>query len=140
MPFCPGCGAEVVEGAKFCPECGHQLKAEAVAGVKKAAPGELTIYDLDAQELLVLRQEVERRKKSAAATWILWLFLGVIGGHRFYLENFGRGIAMFLTLGGLGIWYLIDAFFIPRALRRNEENVQQEVLLEIAAMRERKQS
>ncbi len=32
MAFCPGCGAEVVEGARFCPACGRSLKREQVTG------------------------------------------------------------------------------------------------------------
>ena len=28
MPFCPNCGASVVENTTFCGECGHQLKGE----------------------------------------------------------------------------------------------------------------
>ena len=95
----------------------------------------LTIHDLDAKELLILKQEVNRRKKSVAATWILWIFLDIFGAHRFYLGDYGRAIGMLLTLGGLGIWALVDAFFIPSALRRKEDEVREEVLLEIAARR-----
>ena len=28
MPFCPNCGASVVENTTFCGECGRQLKGE----------------------------------------------------------------------------------------------------------------
>ena len=28
MPFCANCGKEVVQGIKFCPECGKGLKKE----------------------------------------------------------------------------------------------------------------
>lgn len=43
---------------------------------------------------------------------------------------------MLLTLGGLGIWDLVDAFLISGMLRANRRNVEHEVLHEIAAMRE----
>jgi len=98
----------------------------------------LTVHDLTERELLILRQEVDSRKKSVAAIWLLWLFLGELGAHRFYLGRVGSGIAMLLTLGGLFIWALVDAFLIPGMLRANKHEVEAEVLQEIAAMRERK--
>lgn len=58
-----------------------------------------------------------RRPKSLAVAYVLWLLLGLLGGHRFYLGNPLVGIAMLLTLGGLGVWWVIDAFLIPRAVR-----------------------
>ena len=39
---------------------------------------------------------------------LLCFFLGGLGVHRFYLGKIGTGILMFITLGGLGIWALID--------------------------------
>lgn len=46
--------------------------------------------------------------KSRLATTLLAFFLGGIGVHRFYLGKIGTGILMILTLGGLGVWALID--------------------------------
>lgn len=95
----------------------------------------ISLHDLTEKELLILRQEVDIRKKSAAATWLLWVFLGLFGAHRFYLGYIGTGIAMLFTLGGLIIWALVDAFLIPGMLRNNQLTVQKQVLEEIAAMR-----
>ncbi len=39
---------------------------------------------------------------------ILCLFVGFLGIHRFYLGYIGIGIIQLLTLGGCGIWTLID--------------------------------
>lgn len=47
-----------------------------------------------------------------AITLILCFFLGGIGIHRFYNGKIGTGILMILTLGGLGIWVLIDLIMI----------------------------
>ena len=95
----------------------------------------LNIHDLTERELLILRQEVDDRKKSGAATWLLWLFLGGWGAHRFYLGRIGTGIAMLLTLGGLSIWALVDIFLISGMLRANRRKIEKDVLEEIAAMR-----
>lgn len=97
----------------------------------------LTIHDLTERELLILRQEVNARKTGAAAAWLLWFFLGVLGAHRFYMGRIGTGIAMLLTGGGLLIWTLVDVFLIPGMLRADQRKVQAEVLGEIAAIRER---
>jgi TM2 domain-containing membrane protein YozV len=51
-------------------------------------------------------------QKSWQMALILCLFLGVAGGHRFYTGHTGIGIAQLLTLGGCGIWTLIDLIMI----------------------------
>lgn len=50
--------------------------------------------------------------KSRLAAALLCWFLGIIGVHRFYVGKVGTGIAMIFTLGGLGIWVLIDLIMI----------------------------
>ena len=97
----------------------------------------LTIHDLDQRELLIYRERIGQRRKSPLVTWLLWFFLGGVGGHRYYLGYAGRGIAMTLTLGGLGVWTLVDAFLIPGALRKNLAQVEEQILVDIAAARDR---
>lgn len=46
--------------------------------------------------------------KSQIAATLLAFFLGPLGIHRFYLGYTVIGIIQLLTLGGLGIWALID--------------------------------
>ena len=39
-------------------------------------------------------------------------FLGIFGAHRFYVGKIGSGVAQLLTVGGLGVWALIDLIII----------------------------
>lgn len=70
----------------------------------------------------------EARKKSVAGAYVLWLFLGLLGAHRFYLGRTGSAVIMFLlSLSVVGlvltvVWFVVDAFLIPRLTEdRNEE-------------------
>ncbi|MEX1030093.1 MAG: TM2 domain-containing protein [Paenibacillaceae bacterium] len=51
---------------------------------------------------------MEKSSKSFIAALLLAFFLGTLGVHRFYVGKIGTGILMLVTLGGLGVWVLID--------------------------------
>lgn len=53
---------------------------------------------------------VSPRSRTIAA--VLAFFFGVLGVHRFYVGKVGTGVAQIFTLGGLGIWTLIDFILI----------------------------
>lgn len=55
---------------------------------------------------------MEKSEKNFVATLLLCLLLGGLGIHRFYVGKIGTGILMIITLGGLGIWVLIDLIMI----------------------------
>lgn len=59
--------------------------------------------------------------KSFTTAILLSFFLGVIGVDRFYLGHVGLGIGKLLTLGGCGIWALID--FILIATRKVNDSM-----------------
>ena len=51
-------------------------------------------------------------QKSKVTAALLCFFLGAIGVHRFYVGKIGTGVAQIITLGGFGIWALIDFIMI----------------------------
>lgn len=50
--------------------------------------------------------------KSKLVALLLSIFLGELGIDRFYLGKIGTGILKLITVGGCGIWYLIDIILI----------------------------
>lgn len=58
--------------------------------------------------------------KSFYATWLLAMLLGTFGIDRFYLGKVGTGALKLVTLGGLGIWTLIDIAVVLSGLTRDK--------------------
>ncbi|MDH5455141.1 MAG: TM2 domain-containing protein [Gammaproteobacteria bacterium] len=50
--------------------------------------------------------------KGFVPTVLLCFFFGVFGVHRFYVGKIGTGLLQLVTLGGLGIWALVDFIMI----------------------------
>jgi TM2 domain-containing membrane protein YozV len=50
--------------------------------------------------------------KKILPAFLLCFFLGVFSAHRFYVGKIGTSILQIITLGGLGIWLLIDFIMI----------------------------
>jgi len=59
-----------------------------------------------------MENQIEKSDKNFVAVLLLCFFLGVLGVHRFYVGKVGTGVIQLLTLGGLGIWVLIDLVMI----------------------------
>lgn len=78
--YCFNCGAVIDSKMKKCPICG--------------------VDQPDA-----VNQTFNSRWLMA---FLLCLVLGSLGIHRFYLNRVGTGILMLITLGGCGVWYIID--------------------------------
>jgi TM2 domain-containing membrane protein YozV len=59
--------------------------------------------------------------KSQAAAFLLSWLLGIFGIDRFYLGYTGLGILKLVTLGGCGIWALIDYIIVGMGLMKDAQ-------------------
>lgn len=91
MNYCPNCGKPVVGETNFCPECGAPLK---IANYQNQPASNKTNED---RWLISL---------------ILCILVGSLGIHRFYTGNIVTGVLMLITLGGCGVWTIIDLIMI----------------------------
>lgn len=67
--------------------------------------------------LHVAQMEYDNQKKTPGVAYALWFFFGALGGHRFYAGDTGYALGMLFTLGGLGLWTLIDVFLIGNRIK-----------------------
>lgn len=58
--------------------------------------------------------------KQFVLTWLFAWLLGFIAVDRFYLGKVGTGILKLITLGGLGIWWLIDLILVLTGTQRDK--------------------
>ena len=78
----------------------------------------MQVYQPQAQAIQSMQgQAVQTAQYSATdkrilPAFLLCFFVGYLGVHRFYVGKIGSGIAMLVTFGGLGIWWLIDLIII----------------------------
>ena len=56
---------------------------------------------LSGTQLILVEQRLANSSPSTVVTWLLYLFSGYFGIHRFYLGRRLSGIIMCLTCGGL---------------------------------------
>ena len=55
---------------------------------------------------------LQKESKNWLAALLLSIFLGHLGVDRFYLGYIGLGILKLCTVGGCGIWWIIDIILI----------------------------
>ncbi|MEM7666900.1 MAG: TM2 domain-containing protein [Pseudomonadota bacterium] len=75
----------------------------------------------------------EANRKSVGATYLLWLFLGMLGAHRFYAGSAKTGaIQLVLCVSIIGWlvllpWLIADLFLIPGIVRDHNMQVIEEM-------------
>lgn len=67
--------------------------------------------------------EPEISKRSRGVALALGFFGGVFGLHRFYVGKTHTGVAMILTFGGLGIWWLYDMVLLASGEFRDADDL-----------------
>ncbi|MBM7598153.1 TM2 domain-containing membrane protein YozV [Virgibacillus halotolerans] len=90
--------------------------------------------ELTAEQLSMVQSEAGRKEKSKGVAYALWFFFGGIGGHRYYAGNIGYAIGMTLTVGGLGLWTLIDVFLIGKAIEKKNEEIEFEAIQQVKSL------
>lgn len=69
-------------------------------------------------------ERIGESDKNWVVAICLSVFLGYLGVDRFYLGYVGLGILKLLTVGGAGIWYLVDIILLAMGrLRDADDNV-----------------
>lgn len=63
-------------------------------------------------EAVMSEGAVTASEKGFVPTTLLCFFLGALGVHRFYVGKIGTGILQLITIGGLGIWTMIDFILV----------------------------
>jgi uncharacterized membrane protein YvbJ len=91
----------------FCSNCGTQLDDKAVVCIKCGAP----TPNFAAQSGAAAQGPAAEGYDWLTTLLLCW-FLGVFGVHSFYTKKTAIGIAQLLTLGGCGIWALVDLIMI----------------------------
>lgn len=86
---------------------------------------------LSAEQLAMVQSELENKGKSKILMYVLWWFTGVFGGHRYYLGDIGYAIGMTLTLGGFGLWALIDVFLIGSRFEKKQRDLEADIIMEV---------
>lgn len=95
------------------------------------------------EELLVVNSEIDRKKKSTAVAYLLCIFLGTLGAHRYYMNKTGSAIAMtlitVLTLGFgtiiTAVWAIVDLFLIGGWLKNDQSALENSIAQEILSKR-----
>lgn len=90
---------------------------------------------LDTAQLSLIEQRIANDGPSTVVAYLLWLFLGIVSAHRFYLGKPVSAvlqIASYFILVGF-VWLLIDGFLIPGMIREKKDNMRQKLMTDMLA-------
>lgn len=108
--FCKHCGQKISQAAVVCPHCGGQV--ELLKQDTSPAPP-IIINNTNTNTNTNTNQNINHihaggRPKNKWVAFLLCLFLGVFGAHKFYEGKIGMGILYLFTMGLFGIGVVID--------------------------------
>lgn len=86
---------------------------------------------LTSEQMTFLIDEYNKRKISCTKVLIFWLCTLGLGGHRLYLGDIKKAFFMLITFGGMGIWSLLDMFWVNQTIAIKNQNIEKGILLEI---------
>lgn len=84
------------------------------------------LLDMDESKLIYLQT---CDFKDPTVILIISVFLGSLGIDRFLIGDVGLGVGKLVTLGGCGIWSIIDWFLIMDATKKKNLEQLQNVLI-----------
>lgn len=103
---CKHCGEAIDKDCIICPKCGKQV------GEIKAEQPNIVINNSNNNVNTANVSGAYGRQKDKWVAFLLCLFLGVVGGHKFYEGKIGMGIAYICTGGLCGVGVLFDLISI----------------------------
>jgi Serine/threonine protein kinase len=74
----------------------------------------------DSHGLRLAREPIRGSQKQWVTAFLLFIFLGPLGVHRFYAGRWVSGLFQLLTFGGFGIWTFIDFILLATGNFRDE--------------------
>ena len=105
--FCKHCGEKIEEDWVVCPKCGKQVEQ-----LSKEQPQVVINNSNQNVNTNVNRIGAMGKRCNKWTAFLLCLFLGFLGAHKFYEGKAGMGILYFLTAGLFGIGWFIDLIAI----------------------------
>ena len=81
----------------------------------------ITQEEFDLQKEKLLNSSTTTSTTDWLTLFLLTFFVGVLGVHRFYVGKIGTGFIMLLTLGGLGVWFLVDLILVVTGQFTNKD-------------------
>lgn len=108
--FCKECGQKIAKRAVICPHCGCQVeemeKSQAAPQIVITNTNQNTNTNANANAGV----PCGGRLRNKWVALLLCVFLGFVGGHKFYEGKAGMGILYLFTMGLFGIGVIIDFF------------------------------
>lgn len=106
--FCKHCGAKIPLEAIICTHCGCQVEE-----IRQPEQPSIVINNANTNTNTNTNTNVNAamlgvRVKNKWVSFLLCLFLGYLGAHKFYEGKIGIGILYLITFGLFGIGWLID--------------------------------